>query len=98
MIRYKEYISLLSEDTIYSANISSINGFVNGMSGRGNNNATVLINDKGEFGFFDKETKPYTPIGGRKALVDLFKSNPELFTFKKYEYGKGFTIKRGRKV
>lgn len=97
MSKYKEYQESLLE-SVYTAKISSLKGFKNTMSGKGNNNAVALINDKGEFGFFDKEAKPYTPIGGRKALVDLYKDAPQVFTFKSYDYGDGFTIKRGTKI
>ena len=95
MSKYQEY---LNENQVYSATLSSVKGFKNSFSGRGNNNAVVLVNDKGEFGFFDKELTPYTPIGGRKALSDLYKEAPNVFTFKKFSYDVGVTIKRGRKI
>jgi len=97
MVKFKEYLNSLAE-SVYSAKISSTKGFKNTYSGQGNNNAVVLVNDKGEFGFFDKDAKPYSPIGGRRTLVDLYKDSPQLFTFKPYDYGDGFTIKRGTKI
>lgn len=94
----KSFWEYLNESQVYSANLDSVSGFKNTLSGRGNNKAVVLMNDKGEFGFLGDEKTPYTPVGGRIALSDLYKDSPQIFTFKKYSYGDGVTIKRGRKI
>ena len=83
---------------IFTTNILSNKGFTSNVSGLGNSKAVALVNEAGQFGFLGDDETPYTPCGGRKALVQVYESAPEIFTFKDFSFGEGFSSKRGRAV
>lgn len=91
-----------SSGVIYTAKLEGDSAFTNGYSGRGNSSAMVAVNDKGEFGFLDDfdgttttaATKPYTPVGGRKALSQV----KDILIFRPFTWGTDVSIKRGRKL
>ena len=68
---------------------------INSFTGRANGSTVALINDRGEYGFLAGEDTPYTPIGGRKALVNVFSAGA--ITFKPYSFG-NVAVKIGRAV
>ena len=45
--------------------------FINGYTGRANSSRHYVINSEGKKGCLPGETKPYTPIGGIKALKEV---------------------------
>ena len=80
---------------MYAANIKTLSGFFNGFTGRTSGGAVAAIDEDGNFGFLpDCDDKPYTPMGGRKTLV-LVK---DLLVFRPYNWGKGSTVSRGRRL
>lgn len=50
---------------------SSDKEFVNPLTGRGNSYRYYVINSEGKKGCLPNENKPYTPIGGIKALKEV---------------------------
>jgi hypothetical protein len=98
MLSYKKFKEL-NESVVkfYSATISGGPGFT-GISGKGNKDAVVFINSKGEFGFLEGKDTPYTPSGGRKVW-DMVK---DALQFKPYDWGDpskgGYSVKRGAEL
>lgn len=45
--------------------------FINGFTGRANSSRHYAINSEGKKGCLPGELKPYTPIGGIKALKEV---------------------------
>ena len=45
--------------------------FINALSGRGNSVRYIAVNELGQKGCLPGETKPYSPIGGIKALKQV---------------------------
>jgi hypothetical protein len=50
---------------------TSEKGFINPFTGRGNSTRVYAVNSEGKKGYLPNETKPYTPIGGKKALLEV---------------------------
>jgi len=53
--------------------------FTNGFTGRRNKTATVCKDQDGNYGFLANGTMPYSPIGGRKALNEVFEMGCLIF-------------------
>lgn len=86
-----------NESKVYVAKLSGSKAWKAGNSGRGVSTRNALVNDLGEYAFLDRD-QPYMPDGGGKVLKQLYKDSPEIFEFKKYDFGKDITIKRGQEV
>ena len=92
---YKEFINeALGEGKVFAVTISNTGSkFTSTMGGSGTAGAVGAMNSKGEFGFInDVDKTPYTPLGGRKVLVDV----KDILIFKAYDWGKDAIVKKGR--
>jgi hypothetical protein len=46
-------------------------GYINPMTGRGISKRVYVVNSLGQVGCLPNETKKYSPIGGKKALLEV---------------------------
>lgn len=81
---------------LFTATISSVKGFTNGYTGRKNISVKALVNEDGEFAFLEGGKRPYTPVGGTKAVKWCIDENA--IQFRPFSWGEGFDVKISKRA